>query len=87
MRCDNDKQYVATFATHLGALEFYETLQALGDKKSKMSPVPRTISISCGTGVYFYREFDPSTMSNPDLEKVFLIQDQDYLELWANPNP
>ncbi|HHV41984.1 MAG TPA: DUF3343 domain-containing protein [Clostridiaceae bacterium] len=76
--------YVATFFTHLGAIEFYEVLKKLGDKTAKMSPVPRHISISCGTGVFFSREYTPDEMSNPDVEKVFRIVGDKYIEIWGN---
>ncbi len=77
------EQFVASFFTELGALEFHECLLALGDQEAKMVPVPRRISVSCGTGVLFTLPFDKNTMNNPDLDSVYLIEGEKYTKLWS----
>ena len=67
---DPRKQQIATFHTHLGALEFYETLCERGDKTARMAPVPRKLSVSCGTGVYFSLRYE-SSLANTDLAAVY----------------
>lgn len=44
--------YIATFYTHYGAQVFYNKAQSF-DANAKMMPVPRAVSASCGTCVYF----------------------------------
>ena len=77
------KQFVASFFTMLGAIEFHEKLQDLGDQTAKMAPVPRKVSISCGTGVFFTMPFDEAKMNNPDLDSVFIYENDDYTKLWS----
>ncbi|MCL1875847.1 MAG: DUF3343 domain-containing protein [Synergistaceae bacterium] len=45
-------KYVATFHSHFGALSYYKALSARGIT-AKLSPVPRKVSSSCGTCVYY----------------------------------
>lgn len=78
-----DKCYVASFFTMLGAVEFHECLQKLGDIQAKMIPVPRQVSVSCGTGVMFSLPFNPDQMFNPDLDSVYLYQDGKYTKEWS----
>ena len=49
--------YLATFHTHLAALKTHRAMTAAG-LTARMAPVPRKISSSCGTCV-FYRAGEP----------------------------
>ncbi len=77
--------YIATFHTHFGAMRFHKQLANL-DNTAKMMPVPRKLSASCGTCVRFCQPFDPQTMSEEDLEKVFAEEEigGEYREIFAN---
>lgn len=66
------KEYLATFHTHLAALKTHRTLTAAGCK-ARMAPVPRKISSSCGTCV-FYTAGDPCFASlDRDTEAVYCL--------------
>ncbi len=70
------KQYLATFHTHLSALKTHRTLQKQG-VEARMAPVPRKISSSCGTCV-FYRAEDPCESSiDPDAEAIYRLDGED----------
>lgn len=75
--------YIASFFTELGALEFKGCLHSLQDPEATMMPVPRQISVSCGTGVRFSLDFDPDKMNNRDLDSVYLVQGDQYKLLWS----
>lgn len=48
-------EYIATFYTHYGAVEFKKHAQAQGICATQM-PVPRKLSSSCGTCVRFFEK-------------------------------
>lgn len=73
--------FVATFQTHTGAMEFCEKLKALGDQEAYLAPVPRSLSVSCGTGVFFHLPFQRDTMYNEDLEAVYRITPEGYVRI------
>ena len=67
-------EYIATFHTHLAALKTHRSLSKLG-VEARMAPVPRKISSSCGTCV-FYRAEDPCYPSlDEDAEAVYSVAD------------
>ena len=67
-------EYIATFHTHLAALKTHRSLKKLG-VEARMAPVPRKISSSCGTCV-FYRAEDPCYLSlDEDAEAVYSVAD------------
>ncbi len=69
-------QYIATFHTHLAALKTHRTLSKAG-VEARMAPVPRKISSSCGTCV-FYQAEDPCYGSiDADAEAVYSITDDE----------
>lgn len=78
-----ENTYLASFFTELGAVEFLECLQALGDTQAHSLPVPRQVSVSCGTGVSFTMEFDEERMNNPDLDSIFRVENGEYVKLWS----
>ena len=77
-------EYIATFHTHLSALMTSRKLTALG-VFARMMPVPRKLSSSCGTCVY-YKSDDPHLESmDEDVEGVFqVIGKEEYSMLMEN---
>ena len=45
-------KYIATFFSHFGALSYYKAIKKQGIS-AKLMPVPRKVSSSCGTCVYY----------------------------------
>lgn len=75
------KQYLATFHTHLSAMLTCRALTAAG-VEARMAPVPRSVSSSCGTCV-FYTAPDPQlSCLDTDTERVFTQQNGTYLLLF-----
>lgn len=67
-------QYIATFHTHLSALKTHRALTKTG-VEARMAPVPRKISSSCGTCV-FYEAADPCyALLDEDTEAVYEQQE------------
>jgi len=50
-------KYIASFSSHFGAVSYFKMIKKQGIK-AKLMPVPRSISSSCGTCVYYeYPDF------------------------------
>ncbi len=65
-------EYLATFHTHLAALKTHRSLSA-ARITARMAPVPRKISSSCGTCV-FYSADDPCyDKLDGDTEAVYAL--------------
>ena len=64
------KEYVVTFYTHYDAVSYYRELKKSGIE-SKLMPVPRKLSSSCGTCVAFASESYPVTFDGIEIEGVF----------------
>nr|WP_294524911.1 DUF3343 domain-containing protein [uncultured Blautia sp.] len=47
-----NEAYIATFYSHFGAMAFHKKCKEAGFK-SRIMPVPRALSSSCGTCVWF----------------------------------
>jgi hypothetical protein len=78
MRC------VATFHTHLAALMTYRALQQ-GGVMAEMAPVPRRLSSSCGTCVYYTAPDAHLADMDADVEAVYEIgADESYRRLLEN---
>ena len=76
-------QYLATFHTHLSAMLTCRALTARG-VDARMAPVPRRVSSSCGTGV-FYRAQDPcEDCLDEDTDCVYLQQKEQFSLLFAH---
>lgn len=75
--------YIATFHTHLGALQMHKKLIAEGDNTAVMAPVPRKLSASCGTCVRFSVPFD-TRFANGDLDTVYELRDGEFLVVFEN---
>ncbi len=75
--------YIATFYTHAAALMTNRTLQKKS-VSSRLGPVPRVLSSSCGTCVMFESD-DPHLQDlDRDMEAVYEKTDQGYKELLRN---
>ena len=70
-------EYVATFYTHLSAMLTCRALQQAG-LTARMAPVPRTLSTSCGTGVFYEGEDLQRDCLDEDTEKVFAVTADGY---------
>lgn len=69
--------YVATFHTHLSALLTSRALNEAGFR-ARMAPVPRKLSSSCGTCV-FYTAPDPCEgCLDQDTERVYRVEQDRY---------
>ena len=66
--------YLATFHTHLAALKTHRTLSAAGIQ-ARMAAVPRKISSSCGTCVFYRAEEPGFALLDGDTEAVYRLTD------------
>ncbi|MBR4309359.1 MAG: DUF3343 domain-containing protein [Oscillospiraceae bacterium] len=66
--------YIATFHTHLAALKTHRSLQKQGIQ-ARMAPVPRKISSSCGTCVFYQAEDPCYELIDIDAEAVYTMED------------
>ena len=64
--------YIATFYTHSGALLSHRNLKRSGIA-ARMMPVPRKLSSSCGTCVYYEAEDPEEARMDQDLEALYLV--------------
>ena len=75
--------YIATFYTHAAALMTNRTLNRKGIP-SRLGPVPRVLSSSCGTCV-MYTSDDPHLQDmDRDVECVYAVTENGYAELIKN---
>lgn len=79
------KQYIATFFSHFGAMRFHKLCAERG-WSAQLSPVPRTLSSSCGTCVLF--QAAELTLKNvnqlitPELEQL-VLDENGYIFLYT----
>ena len=71
------KQFVATFHTHLSAMLTCRALTGAG-WEARMAPVPRSVSSSCGTCVFFTAEDPCRELMDEDAERVYEQQGEQY---------
>ena len=76
-------KYIATFYTHVAALMTSRTLQKKG-VSSKLAPVPRALSSSCGTCVMYAADNPCLSDMDPDAEAVYEVTESGYRELMRN---
>lgn len=65
-------EYLATFHTHLAALKSHRALTAAG-VAARMAPVPRKISSSCGTCVFYTAASPCEEMLDTDTEAIYRL--------------
>ena len=75
--------YVATFYTHAAALMTNRTFVRMGIQ-SRLGPVPRALSSSCGTCVMYTSDDPHLNEMDRDVEGVYAITDGGYTELLKN---
>ena len=66
-------KYIATFYSHFGALSYYKAIKNQGIS-SKLMPVPRKVSSSCGTCVS-YEHSCVIDMTGCELECIYMDVD------------
>ena len=62
-------EYIATFHTHLSAMRTQRKLTESG-VSARLAPVPRYLSASCGTCVYYRAEEPHLDCMDRDVERV-----------------
>ena len=63
-------KYIATFHSHFGAMSYCKALVKQG-LAVKLMPVPRKVSSSCGTCVY-YEHISAIDLDDCELDSVYL---------------
>lgn len=69
--------YVATFYTHLAALRSQRSLDKRG-VPARLAPVPRALSSSCGTCVFYEGEAPCLDAMDGDVEGVYVRENGGY---------
>jgi len=64
-------KYIASFFSHFGAVSYFKMIKKQGIK-AKLMPVPRSISSSCGTCVY-YEHPDFISTGEYELECIYSV--------------
>ena len=72
------EQYVATFHTHLAALRSCNALKKAGIAEACLAPVPRRLSSSCGTCVFYGGAEPMLACMDTDLEAVYRREGTDF---------
>ncbi len=78
-------EYIATFYSHFGAIKFNKKCESL-TWPSRMMPVPRALSSSCGTCVKYTALADswcPFDAAPDEVEQVVKITDSGYENIYA----
>lgn len=71
-------QYVATFFTHYDAVHCLHSLRGVLEDAS-LAPVPRELSSSCGTCLFFKNPADPLPSFAADYEQLFRAEGGGYV--------
>lgn len=72
--------YYSTFFTHSGAIKFSRKCTKL-NIENESGPVPRKLSSNCGVGVKFSYDGDYSELYTEDIEKIYRIENNEYILL------
>ncbi len=75
--------YIATFHTHLSALRSCAALKSRGIS-GRLAPVPRRISSSCGTCVFYEGEDMALEAMDRDLEAIWRAEEGEYSCLYQS---
>ena len=70
-------EYIATFYSHYGAIQFRKICEKAG-LKAVVMPVPRNLSSSCGTCVKFSAEGD-TPEANEETEQIVRMEKEKYI--------
>lgn len=71
------KEYIATFYSHYGAIQFHRTCRTMG-LEAVIMPVPRNLSSSCGTCVKFWAE-DTVPGYTEETEQLVITEKNKYI--------
>ena len=74
------ERYVATFHTHLAAMRTCAALKKRG-AEAKLAPVPRRLSSSCGTCVFYQGDGPCLDAMDRDMEAVYRRDAEEYVLL------
>ena len=76
--------YIITFFSHFGAVR-YKQLCVESGIPCRMMPVPRDLSSSCGTCVFFKTEVleDATSLQTPELEQIVRERENGYEVLYT----
>lgn len=74
--------YIATFCSHFGAIRFSRSLE-LDGYQAEVMPVPRSLSSSCGTCVWF--EALPDDLPKPceEMERIVKAEGLRYVQVYC----
>lgn len=75
-------EYIATFYSHFGAVRFVKELSKIG-AAGKMKPVPRSLSSSCGTCVFYTAEVYDAVKPTEEIEQIAEILPEGYKIVYA----
>ena len=77
-------QYIATFFSHFGAVRIQHICKESG-WQAQVRPVPRSLSSSCGTCVFFQTEAleDATSLQTPELEQIVRERENGYEVLYT----
>lgn len=77
-------QYIATFFSHFGAVRFQHLCTERG-WQAQVRPVPRSLSSSCGTCVFFKTEVleEATSLQTPELEQILRERENGYEVLYT----
>lgn len=77
-------QYIATFFSHFGAVRFQHLCTERG-WQAQVRPVPRSLSSSCGTCVFFQTEAleHAASLQTPELEQIVRERENGYEVLYT----
>ena len=77
-------EYIGTFHTHLSALMTSRKLTSMGIT-ARMMPVPRKLSSSCGTCVYYKADEPHLEIMDEDVEGVYqIVGKEEYATVMEN---
>ena len=78
------KTFIATFYSHFAAVHFKKEIDALGLGRSRLMPVPRSLSSSCGICVRF-ETVDPAPLErlvSEELEQIARVDGTEYITVY-----
>lgn len=74
---------VVTFHTHLSAIKTKKNFEKAGIGVS-LAPVPRKLSSSCGTCMFFDSDLTDKNLLDEDFEAVYAVEDDAFSLLFEN---
>lgn len=80
--------FIATFYSHFAAVHFKKEIDALGITRSRLMPVPRSLSSSCGVCVRFETDAAPlpERLIGEDLEQIVRIDGSEFISVYQAKN-